>query len=214
MQWSEEWKQVPLLDTISTMFTGISSCILVGEELSLDPTWLQVVQDYNATWSRSLASLQPWPAVLRPYVARLLPNARKLNATASRARKIVNRVLEERRARRAMQPEDVASSTSHMDALQWVDEIAEMSGVRYDAAVIQLGLALAAVNTVVDMVTQLVIDLCGRDKLIADLRAEIKEHVQERGLRRSTLYELKLLDSVMKESQRLKPLMSGESRTA
>ena len=70
--------------------------------------------------------------------------------------------------------------------------------------------SVAAIHTTSDMLTQVLYDLCGRDALIQALREEVITVVQEEGWTKPTLYKLKLMDSVLKESQRLKPISVGK----
>jgi cytochrome P450 len=92
--------------------------------------------------------------------------------------------------------------------MQWMEESAE--GRPYDPAVAQLSFSLAAIHTTSDMLTQALLDLCGKDDLIKELREEIVTVIQGEGWKKTTLYKLKLMDSVLKESQRLKPVSIGE----
>lgn len=43
------------------------------------------------------------------------------------------------------------------------------------------------------------------------MREEIIRVITEHGWRKTSLYNLKLMDSVLKESQRLKPVLSGKA---
>ena len=93
------------------------------------------------------------------------------------------------------------------DAIDWVEETAK--GCAYDAAIVQLGYSLAAIHTTSDMITQVLFDLCEHSELIQPLRQEIVSVLSEDGWKKTSLYKLKLMDSVIKESQRLKPVTMG-----
>ena len=58
------------------------------------------------------------------------------------------------------------------------------------------------------MLTQVLYDLVDREELTCALRDEIKT-VLPQGWTKATVNQLKLMDSVLKESQRLKPVAFG-----
>ncbi|KAH7009754.1 cytochrome P450 [Ilyonectria destructans] len=89
------------------------------------------------------------------------------------------------------------------DAIDWFQEIAK--GERYNPGLSQLILGTVAIHTTSDLITQTVYDIMGNPDLIDDLRKEIVTAIGEGGWKKTSLYSLKLMDSVLKESQRLKP---------
>lgn len=81
-----------------------------------------------------------------------------------------------------------------------------------DLAQMQLTLSMAAIHTTTLSVADILSELAIRPDLVSDLRAEIL-HVLQKGsdgriFQPSThdLYQMKLLDSVMRESQRVNPV--------
>ena len=72
-----------------------------------------------------------------------------------------------------------------------------------DNVVNQLGLALAAIHTTTELVTHTMYNLIEHPEYIDCLRQEIRKVVGEGGWKKSSLYSLKLMDSVLKETQRL-----------
>lgn len=94
------------------------------------------------------------------------------------------------------------------DAMEWMEESAH--GRPYDPTIAQLTFSLAAVHTTTDMLTQVIYDLCEQPELAQALREEVIEVIQEDGWKKTALYKMKLMDSVLKESQRLKPTSIGQ----
>jgi hypothetical protein len=95
----------------------------------------------------------------------------------------------------------------HLDTLQWLDDISR--GRKYDPVLTQLFLALASINTSSDFLCQALYDICShenKETLVQELRTEIISAIGEGGWGESALQKLKLMDSVLKESQRLKPI--------
>lgn len=95
------------------------------------------------------------------------------------------------------------------DAMEWLEQVAK--GRSYDPAAIQLTFSIAAIHTTSDMMTQAIYDLCGREELVQELRNEIVSVISAHGWKKTALYKLQLMDSFLKESQRLKPINIGGS---
>ncbi|CAL5871344.1 uncharacterized protein PFLUO_LOCUS5594 [Penicillium psychrofluorescens] len=88
--------------------------------------------------------------------------------------------------------------------MEWMEESAK--GRPYDPTVAQLMFSVAAIHTTSDMLTQALYDLCGREELIQEMREEVISVVSAEGWKKTALYKLQLMDSMLKESQRLKPI--------
>lgn len=144
-----------------------------------------------------------WPKLVRPLVARFHPGCRKIQAELRDARNIINPVLVERAAEKRAAAEQGMSPKRYADAMEWMEQCAK--GRPYDAGASQLSFSLAAIHTTSDMITQVLYDLCGKEELIDALREEARTVIQAEGWQKTTLYKLKLMDSMLKESQRLKP---------
>jgi cytochrome P450 len=74
-------------------------------------------------------------------------------------------------------------------------------------------LAIGSFHTSSDLLGQVLLDLCRRpdwEVLVRELRKEIISSLQGAGWDKIALNNLKLMDSVLKESQRLKPASTGK----
>jgi cytochrome P450 len=78
-----------------------------------------------------------------------------------------------------------------------------------DPAHLAIMLSLAAIHTTSTILTSIVYKICEHPSLIDELRQEILETVQEHGWTKGGMEKLRLLDSVMKETLRLLPLVQG-----
>lgn len=76
----------------------------------------------------------------------------------------------------------------------------------------QLILSVAAIHTTTDLLTEVMLNLVQNPALFDDLRREISEVLKAEGWKKTALYNLKLLDSVIKESQRRRPVGMGTYR--
>lgn len=92
-------------------------------------------------------------------------------------------------------------------ALNWVED--ESQGRPYDAGVFQLILSTAAIHTTTDLLSETLLQLAGRPELMVQLRQEVVEVITASRWNKTALFNLKLMDSVIKEAQRLKPTAIG-----
>lgn len=180
------------------LLAQITSRVFVGEQLCRDATWLQVLTNYTTHAFIAEKAVRPWPRFLVPLVWRMLKPCRETQAEFDKAQRIIHDAIKKRKS----EPHLVFS-----DVMQWAEETAGESG--YNPVVVQLAFSGAAISTSTDFLTQLIVDLCEDAELVDELRAEAAAVIMGRGWGKDALHELKLMDSVMKESQRLKPLSLG-----
>ncbi|CZS79476.1 unnamed protein product [Fusarium graminearum] len=79
------------------------------------------------------------------------------------------------------------------------------AGSAFDPVIFQLTLSLLAIHTTYDLLQQRMIDLGRHPEYIEPLRQEAVQLLHEEGWKKTTLFKMKLLDSAIKESQRMKP---------
>ncbi|KAL3454185.1 cytochrome P450 [Aspergillus insuetus] len=222
-----EWHSLPLHQSVLRTIAKQSSRVFQGAPLCYNPDWLRITVNHTVTFFEAAESLKVWPHPLRPLAAKVLPLCRKLRAEAQEARRIIAPVLEERleRARAKMgQEKDLAAKTTEVEEedkgsdgngdgngegnmIEWAEEMAK--GAIYDPALLQMKVSLASIHTTSDLVTQTLFNLCSRPELVDDLRKEVIEVIGQQGWVKPALYQLKLMDSVLKETQRLKPISIG-----
>lgn len=89
------------------------------------------------------------------------------------------------------------------DAIEWCQQ--EYSSDR-DPADSQISLAMVAIHPTTDLLTETMVQIARHPELFKPLREEVVKVLGSEGLKKTALYNLKLLDSVIKESQRLKPV--------
>lgn len=143
--------------------------------------------------------LRLWHPVWRSLVHWFLPRCRLLRQQMADARAIIVPELERRKMERA---------EHHEDTMKWLEEVSKSR--KYDPVATQLGLSVGAIHTTGDLLTQVLFDLAQHSDLLDPLRAELVAVLgSKRGWDQKAFADLKLLDSVIKESQRLKPLGPG-----
>lgn len=190
-------------DPILELIARISSRVFLGDELCRNPPWLAVTKDYTVDSFKAAFKLESVPKFLRPLVAIFDPDCQRTRAGVKAARAMINEVIQRRQQRVAQAKANGEPVPVFDDALTWAE--AESSGEKYDAAVFQLTLGFAAIHTTTDLLTKTIVLLAEKPHLIEPLRDEMMEVLRAEGWKKSALYNLKLLDSAIKEAQRVYP---------
>ncbi|KAJ3955148.1 hypothetical protein N0V92_008336 [Colletotrichum tropicale] len=129
------------------------------------------------------------PRPLRPILHWFVPKCRELRASFDESRRIIMPYIEKRRAARAAAMASGKKIPEFYDAIDWADQEAATRGVTYDPAIMQLAL---------------------HPEYVAPLREEVIHILRSEGLKKSSLHNMKLLDSALKEAQRHKPPGVGD----
>lgn len=213
-----EWHEINLAESLKDIVTRVSLRVFLGPELCLNDEWIRISRLYQKQSLQSLKYLRSLPRILRPFVVKFGSSFRELRSILGQTRELTDKVLREREATKQTRP-----GTAYIDALEWGEQLARKRRIASDAAVWQLALSTAALHTSSDLMGQAVLDLCVNRDLIQPLRDEIHrtmgadlKRAGEGGWTKASMQDLKLVDSVLKESQRMKPVsMSefGSSRT-
>jgi cytochrome P450 len=203
---NSDWHMVQLKSVVLDVVARLSSRVFVGAELCRDPSWLKISAEYTVYAMQAIREMRSWNPAARLIVHWFLPSCRKLRSMVKEARKIVNGVLEKRRADQAAG----VTSLEHNDALKWFEDQAK--GRPYDPTVLQISLVFVSAHTTTDLLTQVLFDLAQHPELIEPLRKEAISILREDGWKGLSQHSLKLLDSVIKETQRLKPIGISRSR--
>ncbi|KAI0164152.1 putative cytochrome P450 monooxygenase [Xylariaceae sp. FL1272] len=194
-----DWHLVsPLRDAVLMIVARLSSKVFLGEELCHNKEWLKITTEHTTTAFQAVEELRLWPTVLRPVVHWFLPSCRLARAQIARSREIINPVLEERRETRRQ-----GGERPH-DGIEWFESNAK--GRDYDPALAQLNLSIAAMHTTTDLLMQTILDIARHPEIVEPLRQEIRGALDEHGWEKTALYKMKLLDSAIKETQRIKPI--------
>lgn len=180
----------------------VSARIFIGPELSSNKDWLDVSVNYATQAFSAAEALRCWHPALRPAVHWILPECRKLRSELTRAREILAPVVRKRQeqSRLAREAGDGHPSSKVADTVGWMDEVA--NGRAYDAGILQLGLSLAAIHTTSELVSGIITDLCSHPEWFGPLCEEMASMIKAHGWTKRALHEMRLTDSMMKESQR------------
>ncbi|KIL86301.1 hypothetical protein FAVG1_10699 [Fusarium avenaceum] len=183
----------------------ISSRIYLGDQLCRNEEWLNITKTYTTNFYIASTNLRMFPPSIRFLAHWFLPECRKLRHERKKAIKIITPLIKRRRELRQAAIEAGDPIPKFDDALDWSEQEAEVTGSSFDPVIFQLTLSLLAIHTTYDLLQQTMIDLGRNPQYIEPLRREAIELLAAEGWKKSTLFKLKLLDSAIKESQRLKP---------
>ncbi|KAG6162550.1 hypothetical protein E4U11_002596 [Claviceps purpurea] len=186
-------------DQVLHLTTRISSRIFLGKELCRNEAWLKVSREYAVAAFMAVRQAVVWPPPLRGLISRFMPWSRRAVSLIEDARRCMAPVLERRQRERAS-----GNYIPYNDAIEWL-EASSIAG-KDDPVLAQLALSALAIHTTADLLSQAVGDLAVHHEFVEPLRDEITECLAQNGWERKSLYNMKLLDSCIKESQRMKPL--------
>lgn len=181
----------------------VSGRIFLGPELCRREEYIYASTMYTVDLFRAVGKLKSWHSSLRPIAQYFIPELKTVFEHRRKARAFLSPIIQKRKE--AMEN----GSDLPDDMLQWMMNKAEANGVSDERlAQLQLDLSLAAIHTTTMAVTDLLCDVVIRPDLVNELRAEIKRVLDDHDGVATThaLYEMKLLDSVMRESQRWNPI--------
>lgn len=199
----DEWTEVPLVDVITRIVARVSSRMFGGPELSRNASWVAASIDFAIDGYIGAQKLKKLPEIFKPMAARLIPEVRNLAKYYREAERAALPLLAERE-RTGERPKDL---------LAWMQDAAvgEEMDPRFIAGIL-LKISFAAIHTTAAGNSQLIFDLCANPELIPMLRAEHGRVVNEEGkIGKQGFFQMQIMDSIMKESQRFNPLLLSMS---
>ena len=120
---------------------------------------------------------------------------------------IVNPVLEKMCLGKAVRMKQSLEPEEYLDAMEWMDQSA--AGRPYDPSFSQIMMANEAKFSSSDSLTTVLVCLYEQPELVEGMRKEVIALMAENKWNKSTIYKLRLMDSMLKESQRMKPAAVG-----
>lgn len=198
-----EWHDLALKPSVLKIIAQLSSRVFLGDKVCRDPDWLKVMLNYTVDAVVASEVIRLWPRFLRPIVAPFLGSYRR-KSELDEAKNIINPILKKRQREKETALRSGKPIPFNNDAMEWMEQTAE--GRPYDQATMQLTLSVVAIHTTSDMTTQAIFVLCEREELVQELRKEVLSVISQEGWKKTALYKLQLMDSFLKESQRMKPI--------
>ena len=181
----------------------VSARVFLGDKLCRNEEWLKITQQYTVDSFKAAFQLNLLPSILSPVLGWILPGCRLAKKQFWRSRQIIEPIIAQRRQIRAKAREVNEPVPYSDDVLDWAE--IESNGKPFDPANLELFLSVAAIHTTTDLLGHTIVLLANEPDLITVLREEIVDVLKTHGLTKNALFNLKLLDSTLKESQRVKP---------
>lgn len=203
----EEWREYVVKEHALELVSRLSARTFLGAEMCRNDEWLAITKSHSVNAFLSADILRPYPPWLRDVVHWFVPACKTLRQQVADARRIIEPFLAERRRIRRQARDRGDPVPSFNDAVDWFEE--ESMGREYDPVATQLALSVVAIHSTTDLLVETMLRIAEHPELFAGLRKEIVEALRVGGWTKAALVDLKLMDSVMKETQRLKPITSG-----
>jgi len=170
-----------------------------NETASTSETWLKITEDYVFHATTYAQIIKTWPPFLRPLIHWYLPNRLGLSKQWNDAKEVLKTTVKQKKAGKT-------NPTIGPRMLDYeIDGGEATGGWDLDKQVQnQLLLAVASIHTTSSTTIHCIYDLAAHPEYIPELRAEVREVLDECGgtFTKEGLGKLHKLDSFMKESQR------------
>jgi cytochrome P450 len=206
-----EWKEAALTPSLLRSVARLTSLVFLGEKFMENQDWQRISIMYTVDLFTAARALNNWPALLCPIVHWFLPECRKIREEVKLAKDLI--VPEVDRRRKELTENGGKPRRKVLDSVDWFTAAAK--GRPFNYANAELSLAMASIHTTTNTLGFVMSDLVENPEYIALLREEIQAVWAKAGKwEKKTLFELKLMDSVLKESMRLHPFSLSEFQPA
>jgi cytochrome P450 len=199
-----QWHTAMLKEGGTELGTRLSSRVFLGLPLCRNRRWLDIAKGYTVDIFVGSRLMRMAPPLFQPIVYWFIPQCTRLRAQVRDARKLIMPEVEKRRERAQKAFEAGQKPPKMADSIGWMYEIARGREVDYVAT--QLTLSLAAIHSTSESIAQVLIDICRNPEIVEPLRREVITVVAENGWTHAALQKLRLMDSLLKESQRFTPV--------
>ncbi|KAK1561572.1 cytochrome P450 [Colletotrichum navitas] len=203
---STDWTVYTMGPVALDVIARVTSRIFLGDVLCRDKDWLEITKNFTIQGFIATEALKRKPKMLRGIYNRFDPMCVELRNTIQRARDLLGPVIEKRRKRREEAIARGEKVSVMNDAIEWFEE--EAAGIPYDPVSIQMTISTSSIHSTTDLLLKTMYKIAEHPGLAEELRNEILQVIGTRGWKKTTLHDLKLLDSVLKETQRLEPISS------
>ncbi|KAL8294583.1 hypothetical protein RB597_007785 [Gaeumannomyces tritici] len=201
---NNDWAEVTIYPGLLDVVARVSSRIFLGPGLCRNLEWLDITKNFASHLMMGMSGIRVFPKLLRPFAHLIDPTVREMRSRYFQAKVIVDGLVQQRAKERK---ECLASGRPvpvYNDSIEWGEQ--EADGAAFNPTDLQLLLSFAAIHTTSDLVTQTMLHLASELESIEALRQEMIDVLPVRGWKKTSLFQLKLLDSAVREAQRTKPL--------
>jgi len=198
-----DWQETLILDSALDIIARLSSRVFLGDKLCRNEDWLKVTKIYTVDMLQAAFNLTLVPSALQFLIPLFSKQCSVVRGELRRAQELIRPVIEERRFLKEQARKEGKPIPKFNDAIEWGEQ--ECKGISYDPASLQLTLSFAAIHTTSDLLSKILLLLAREPENIEPLREEIIRVLKKDGWSKNSLFNMKLLDSAMKEAQRVLP---------
>ncbi|RDL31105.1 uncharacterized protein BP5553_09894 [Venustampulla echinocandica] len=203
----DEWMPVKPSHMILDVVARISARIFVGLPMCRNKQWLEISIKFTESIFLYAITMRLLPFGLHKFLSLINPNAWKAASYVRQAKQLLVPEVE-RRGQKIQAGEEKGSD--HQNILSWMIEIGKEDETSpSDLAHLEVILSMVSIHALETNVVQTLYDLGAHPEYIQPLREEILQVIKENGpwmqWKKTAFVKLRLLDSLMKESQRLNP---------
>ncbi|KUI73327.1 Dihydromonacolin L monooxygenase LovA [Cytospora mali] len=220
----EDWTTVTLKPLILDLIARLSSRLFVGTELCRNKEWLHLAKNYTLDSFNAARALRSKPLALRRLLIWFLPEWHKVRQDVKDARRILAPVINARLESNRLADEKGLPRPRTKDTIQWFYDAFPTHATTREIADAQLALSVVAIHTTTELLTGVLLDLAQNEEFITELRQDIVSILTKANesavplsgayegafgkegkvaWEKKTLYQMKLMDSALKETQRL-----------
>ncbi|KAL8420737.1 hypothetical protein RB594_003512 [Gaeumannomyces avenae] len=204
-----DWTETKISPVMTDIVARLSSRVFLGGETCRDEEWLDITKNFTLIFNGAIQTMRLYPRWARTLVYYLYPAGKKSHAVYRRAEAIVEPQVAARRKEKAECLAKGLPVPKYNDAIEWVELELEGSKEALKRTDFQLSFSFVAIHTTSDLLMQTMLHLAANPDAVEALRREALEVLPVNGWKKTALGNLKLLDSALKEAQRLKPFFSA-----
>ncbi|KAI1208920.1 cytochrome P450 [Annulohypoxylon truncatum] len=205
---TSDWTELNLAQFGTDMVGRLSARIFVGDEMCRNEHWLQASQHYHHSWFIAAMKLHDWPWPLRHLVHWFMPECQEMKHALSEQRQILADYVAKRRNEKEAAESAGQEAPKYDDAFAWLEQEANARGLTYDTTMatgLQLMIALVSAHATTDLLQKTMMDLLQHPGATEQIREEVLGQLRTEGMSTASFYNMHLLDSAFKESQRITP---------
>ncbi|KAE8849499.1 hypothetical protein HRS9122_03515 [Pyrenophora teres f. teres] len=196
------WKTYNVRQVGFDVVARITSRVFAGKGLSRNEAYLRIAKENTATSFIAGYTLLQFPRFLWPFLNRVMPYCRTVRRQLNDATHLLRPSIEA--TIKQYEDGDIKKGPKSGNALGWLIEIQKGRPLELVSFVgAQLSLSMASIENTFKMLACCLIQCISHPEVIDPLRKEMVEILKENGWSKSSMQKMKLLDSFLKEVQRV-----------
>ncbi|KAI1121485.1 tryptophan dimethylallyltransferase-domain-containing protein [Nemania abortiva] len=198
----DDWVEIDPYDTVLRLSSRAAARVFVGEHICRDEEFLETVASYSRNIFDTIASNRSFGRFFMSFLGNWFSTVSDAEAQLQYVQRLLGSEVERRRTC----PEE-----EHDDFIQWCMDLARTKEEAhpYSLAHRTLGiLSMAVVHTTAMATTHILFDIVSNENLKRCLRKEQETVLKDgwAGISQRAMLDMRQLDSLMRESQRINPV--------